>query len=165
MALSAQTRAKVPRLAILGTPVHAPLTDYPVTFLTVAPVCDLAALAGHKPAGRVGALAVAAGIATALPAALTGTLDWLRVPEREPGKGKGIVHAALNSAALVSAAGSLWARRSDPSRPHRVALGLSALAAGLVTASAHLGGELTYRYGIRAEQAQPLVQVQAAPTR
>ncbi len=155
--LSPETRARVPRLSFFGTPVHPPLTDLPVTLFTLAPALDWAAVvSGRKDTGRMGTLAALGGMATAVPTSLTGALDWLRIPAGADGKAKGSVHASMNSAALACSAASLWLRRDDHERPDSRAAALSTLAAALVGISAHLGGELAYKHGIRAERATPL---------
>jgi uncharacterized membrane protein len=157
MALSERTRRRIPRLSFLGTPVHPPLTDIPVALLFAAPMFDAAALARDSDElGAVGFWNTAGGVASTLPTALTGLLDYLRVPADAPGKGKGTVHGLMNSAALGLSAASLWLRRDRPERPTPASLALSSASAAIVTVSAHIGGLLVFEEGFRAERARPL---------
>jgi len=157
MALSDSTRRKVPRLSFLGTPVHPPLTYVPATFLMTGPAFDAAGrVSGDERLGLAGFWQGVVAVAAAGPTAVTGLLDWLRLPAGADGKTLGLIHAGLNTAALGAAVAGLLRRLDKPSDPDAAALGLGALAAGIVGVSAHLGGELAYKHGIRAERSQPL---------
>ncbi|MGH9002999.1 MAG: DUF2231 domain-containing protein, partial [Acidimicrobiia bacterium] len=123
----------------LGHPVHPLLTDLPIGAWTATVFLDLT---GGRQARAGADTLAAAGIATALPTALSGWSDWsdLGSPERRVG----VVHAAANNLALVLWAGSVVARRRGR-RPLGVALGLMGTAA--VTAGGYLGGHLAYGKG------------------
>ncbi len=157
--LSPATREKVPRLSFLGTPIHPVLTDAPSALLTLVPLFDVAARTT-----RSGDLAATAywnqlvGVVAAVPTAATGALDYLRVAEGAPGKGKGAVHGALNGAAMALSVASLVARRRAPRNPSGRAQLLAAAAGVLVTVSAHLGGELVYEYGYRVDASATVPQ-------
>lgn len=124
----------------LGNPLHPALTDVPLGAWTAAAVLDLA---GSEAAD--GALAV--GVAGAVGATLTGLNDWSHLRGRP--KRIGTAHALLNGFALALSAGSLLARRRG-----RRGLGkaLSGLGYAGATASAHLGGELSFGLGVRVNR-------------
>jgi len=89
----------------------------------------------------------AVGILGAVPAALTGLNDWSWL--RGETKRIGIVHALLNTGGLVLNVSSLALRRSGARGTGRV---LSTLAFGVAAFSAHLGGKLSFDYGIRVNR-------------
>jgi uncharacterized membrane protein len=148
---------KAPKLRIFGSPVHPPLTYIPATFLMTGPLCDLAASRTRsKDLAKAGYWQQAVASAMAPVVMLTGLLDWLRMPSGAPGKAMGLAHALLNYAAAGVTVAGLLKRRARPQDHKRIDPRLSAATLGLVAVSAHLGGELAYRHGVRSERAQPL---------
>ena len=146
-----------PRLRIFGSPVHPPLTYIPVAFLMTGPLCDIAAVrTGSKDLAKAGYWQQLVAAALVPPTALTGLLDWLRIPSKAPGKQMGLAHALLNYLAAGLTAAGLLRRRAKPQDVKRISVPLSAGILGLVAVSGHLGGELAYRHGVRSEKAQPL---------
>lgn len=124
----------------LGAPLHPALTDVPLGAWTSAAALDAV---GSHAADDV----LAVGVLAALPAALTGLNDWSHLKE-EPRR-LGIVHALVNSSALVLNVGSLLLRR----RGHRnVARVLSGAAFCGSLYSAHIGGRLSFEYGVRVNR-------------
>ena len=148
---------KAPRLRIGGSPVHPPLTYIPATFLLTGPLCDLAATRTRsKDLAKAGYWQQLVAAVMAPVVALTGLLDWLRMPSDAPGKRMGLAHALLNYAAVGVTARGLLLRRAKPQDVKRIDPRASAAVLGMVAVSAHLGGELAYRHGVRSERAQPL---------
>ena len=148
---------KAPRLRIGGSPVHPPLTYIPVAFLLTGPVCDLLARKTRsKDLAKAGYWQQLVAAVMAPVVMLTGLLDWLRIPSGAPGKTLGILHATLNYAAAGLTGYGLLRRRAKPQDVKRIDPRVSAAVLGLVAVSGHLGGELAYNKGVRAEQAQPL---------
>jgi len=121
----------------LGHPAHPMLVAMPIGMWTSVTVLDLVGANGRTTRGLV-----ALGALTALPAAATGASDWLSTAQAE--RRVGLVHAALNSAALGLQVASWRARR------HGRATGavLSMAAIGLTAASGWLGGHLAYAQGV-----------------
>lgn len=120
----------------LGHPLHPALAQVPIGCFVSATVLDLA---GERSAARkLGAL----GIASAAPAALAGATDW---SHSSPSTQRtGLVHALLNTGALLAWGASLLRRR----RGGGVVLG--AVGTSLVGLSAAVGGHLAYRQGLGA---------------
>lgn len=148
---------KAPRLRIFGSPVHPPLTYIPVAFLLTGPLCDLAATKTQsKDLAKAGYWQQLVAAAMVPIVALTGLLDWLRMPSDAPGKKLGLVHALLNYTAAGLTGWHLLRRRAKPQDHKRIEPRVSASILGLVAVSGHLGGELAYRHGVRSERAQPL---------
>jgi nitrite reductase/ring-hydroxylating ferredoxin subunit len=73
---------------------------------------------------------------------MAGLADWSDT-EGEQRRG-GLVHALLNSAALVCMVSSLFARRADQ---RGMGIGLSTIGLALSSVSAWIGGELVFRQG------------------
>jgi nitrite reductase/ring-hydroxylating ferredoxin subunit/uncharacterized membrane protein len=128
-----------------GHPLHPALVQAPIGAWTSAALLDLTR--GNERPAR---LLVAAGIATAAPAALAGAVDFAdQLPEQER---VGVVHAAANTVAIAFYAASLVARNRG--RSGRL-LGFAGLTAA--TVGGFLGGHMAYRQaaGVNHSQAVP----------
>lgn len=139
----------------LGHALHPLLTDVPIGCWTSATLLDL--LGGRRGEGSADLL-LAVGVVTALPTAVTGAIDWgdtTIVDERV--RRVGLVHAAVNVAALTCFSASITARRSGRRRAGRV-LGLAGMAA--LAAGGHLGGHLSYARGVGVDRTTFLQQPQ-----
>ena len=121
----------------LGNPLHPALTDVPLGAWTAAAALDVA---GSEAADDV----LAIGVLAAVPTALTGLNDWSHL-KGEPRR-LGVVHAVLNTMALTLNIGSLALRRNGHRGLARVLSGVGYLG---VAFSAHLGGRLSFGYGVR----------------
>lgn len=128
----------------LGHPLHPPLTDVVVGSWTSALLLDL--IDGDE-AERAADQLVAAGILAAVPTALSGLSDWAEL--RGGSRRLGAIHAFGNTAALTLQGLSLLARRQGNRSRAR---GLSALAFGIASASAWLGGHLSFSKGVGVNQ-------------
>ncbi|SNS26570.1 Rieske 2Fe-2S domain-containing protein [Actinomadura mexicana] len=148
---SAVQRAVRPRLVRdllsgtkLGHPLHPVLTDVVIGAWSMAGLLDVAGGPGAEPAAD---LLTAAGVAAAVPTALTGLNDWADTLGAE--RRVGLVHAGLNTAALGLYAASLVASARGGRRKGK-ALRLAGLAA--MGASAYLGGHLTFTRGLNVNR-------------
>jgi len=120
----------------LGHPLHSVLTDLPIGAWSTGLVFDLI---GEE---RGADLALILGVVAAVPTAAAGLADWHDQNDRP--RRFGLVHAILNSAALLCFIGSIIARRVG----HRtVGKALSMGGFTLTCASAYIGGELVYSQG------------------
>jgi nitrite reductase/ring-hydroxylating ferredoxin subunit len=128
----------------LGHPVHPPLTDVVIGAWTSALLLDLlGGEQGKQSADRL----VAAGILAAVPTASAGLSDWAEL--RGGSRRVGSVHAVGNTTALLLHIFSWFARRrGDRGR----GLALSTLGYGIATASAWLGGHLSFARGVGVNQ-------------
>jgi nitrite reductase/ring-hydroxylating ferredoxin subunit len=128
----------------LGHPVHPLLTDVVVGAWTGAMLLDLGG--GEAVEDATDAL-IGIGALAAVPTAVTGLVDW---SDHDDEQGRvGLVHAALNTAALLMYSVSLGLRRSGH-RGAGKALSLSAFATA--SASAYLGGHMAYGQGLGVNQ-------------
>ena len=124
----------------LGHPVHPVLTDVPIGSWVSAALLDTV---GGKGAQRAADLLVAAGIAGAVPTALTGLNDWSDTMDAD--RRVGFAHACGNVVALSLYGASLVARATGHRARGRALAyaGLSAMSAG-----AYLGGHLSFSRGV-----------------
>ena len=131
----------------LGHPLHPLLTDLPIGTWTSATLLDLIGGRGSRDAAD---RLVAAGIAAAIPTAITGTSDWAdTTPADDTIRRIGAVHAVSNVAALALYGASLAARRRGR-RGRGVLLGLAGM--GALGVGGHLGGHLSYEKGVGVQQ-------------
>ena len=131
----------------LGHALHPLLTDLPIGTWTSAVLLDwLGGGASQDAADRL----IALGLAFTVPASATGLTEWAdSEPASDAVRRVGFVHAAANAGATVLFGASLAARR----RGARGAGKLLALAgAGVLGASGHLGGHLSYAKGVGVDQ-------------
>jgi uncharacterized membrane protein len=134
----------------LHEPLHAIMTDVPVGSWTAAVIFDaIGAAAGNKTMDKAADALVILGLLGAGGAAITGMNDWAEIKDAAPRK-IGAVHGLLNVAATGLFGGSWWARRNR--RTRATARALAVLGFVVVSASAHLGGNLVYEHGIGVER-------------
>jgi nitrite reductase/ring-hydroxylating ferredoxin subunit/uncharacterized membrane protein len=122
----------------LGHPVHPALAQVPIGCFTSALLLDLT---GAPQAGS--SRLIGLGLLSSAPAAMTGLVDYTDSHEEQ--QRVGLVHATVNSAALVCYAGSLVMRRTG-----RTGGGVVAGLVGYVfaTLGATLGGDLAFRHAV-----------------
>jgi nitrite reductase/ring-hydroxylating ferredoxin subunit/uncharacterized membrane protein len=120
----------------LGHPLHPALTDMVLGAWWMGAILDV--FGGKRSADA----AISVGVLAAVPTALSGAADWTDTEAEQ--RRTGLVHALLNSAALVCMLLSLFARRAEQ---RALGFGLSTAGLALSTFSAWLGGELVYRMG------------------
>lgn len=118
----------------LGHSLHPLLTDFPLGFWASASLLDLLGPRRHADSAR---RLVGFGLLASLPTATAGLSDWSRLETTD--RRVGLVHAQLNTLALLLYGASYIARRRR--RGRGVVLGvLGGLAA---TAGGYLGGHLS----------------------
>jgi nitrite reductase/ring-hydroxylating ferredoxin subunit len=128
----------------LGHPLHPPLTDVVVGAWMSAGFLDLL---GGEDSERAAQRLVGVGVVAALPTAVAGLSDWAELfagPRRV-----GSFHAIGNTTALGFQSLSWLARRRGR---RRLGMGLSAMATAAATASAWLGGHLSFVRGVGVNQ-------------
>jgi nitrite reductase/ring-hydroxylating ferredoxin subunit/uncharacterized membrane protein len=153
--VAAQVRGTIPRGPVkdaisgtwLGHALHPLLTDVVIGAFASATMLDF--LGGRKNEQASQRL-IAVGIATYAPTALTGVSDWADAEPTDKGvRRTGLVHAGTNGTALAFYTFSLLARKRGARRRGVLwgLLGASALGVG-----GFLGGHISYRQGIGADQ-------------
>jgi nitrite reductase/ring-hydroxylating ferredoxin subunit/uncharacterized membrane protein len=127
----------------LGHPLHPLLTDVVIGAWASALALDV--LGGTR-RGAADDL-VGIGALAALPAAIAGLSDWSDLKGRQ--RRVGTVHAAGNLVALALQSCSWQARRRGR---HATGVALSTVAMATASASAWLGGHLTFGEGVGVDQ-------------
>ncbi len=129
-------------------PLHPVIQTVPIGSWTSAIVFDGLDLVSGKPAMRNAADAsLALGVVGGFAAAAVGLSDWRYTSGGS--RRMGMAHAALNSAGLALNTASLLLRAAGRRNAGRLAFlaGFSLNGMG-----AHLGGELSYKYGLRVNR-------------
>jgi nitrite reductase/ring-hydroxylating ferredoxin subunit/uncharacterized membrane protein len=128
----------------LGHPLHSVMTDVTIGAWLMGLIIDWLNLGrdskgAHQAADQLTLL----GVASAVPTALAGAADYSTVPRKAIKTG--LVHALLNTSALLLNIFSMFARKSGG---RGLGVGLSTVSMAIMLVSAWLGGELSYRYQI-----------------
>ena len=132
----------------MEVPLHPVLTDVPIGSWTAALVFDGLDLVSGKPAMRNAADAsLAVGVAGGFVAAAVGFSDWRYTSGGS--RRMGMAHAMLNTVGLALSTSSLVLRASGRRNAGRLAFLAGYSLNGM---GAHLGGELSYKYGLRVNR-------------
>jgi uncharacterized membrane protein len=146
-------RAMRARVTILGHPAHAIMTDFPLCCFTLAVIWNIVALAtGGQPWYAITFWTLLAGVVLAVPTAVFGLLDYLKVLKQEhPGGRPATYHMLVMVTAVVLFLLSLVLRGSpEPlgtaARVWTFILAVAGL--GILSVGGYLGGKLVYDYRI-----------------
>ena len=132
----------------LEAPLHPVLTDVPIGSWTAALVFDGLDLATGKRSVRHAADAsLVFGTLGALGAAATGLSDWRYLSGGS--RRMGVAHALLNSIGLTLSVVSIVQRATGRRNAGRLVFLTGYSISGM---AAHLGGELSYHYGLRVDR-------------
>ncbi|MBA2441195.1 MAG: Rieske (2Fe-2S) protein [Rubrobacter sp.] len=132
----------------LGSPLHPALTDVPIGSWTAALALDGVDLVSGSRAARNGADgALAVGVAGGFAAAASGLSDWRYLSGGS--RRMGVAHGLLNTAGLALNTLSLVLRATGRRRAGQLSLLAGYSLNGM---GAHLGGELSYGYGLRVNR-------------
>ena len=135
-----------------GHPAHPPLTDIPLGCWVSAAILDM--VPGDDDTERAVRTLVAAGLASALPTALTGLADWSALHREQ--QRVGLVHALSTVTASGLYAASLLVRGRGGTAGGK-ALGFAGLTALL--AGGYLGGHLAFRQAAGANHAESVIHL------
>jgi nitrite reductase/ring-hydroxylating ferredoxin subunit/uncharacterized membrane protein len=128
--------------------LHPVLTDVPVGSWTAALVFDgLDAATDSRAARNAADASLVMGILGALGAAVTGLSDWRYLSGGS--RRMGMAHGLLNTVGLVLSIASLVLRAVGRRNAGRLAFLAGYSVSGM---AAHLGGELSYGYGLRVNR-------------
>jgi nitrite reductase/ring-hydroxylating ferredoxin subunit/uncharacterized membrane protein len=132
----------------LEAPLHPVLTDVPVGAWTAALVFDgLDAATGKEPIRHAADASLVFGTLGAIGAAVTGLSDWRYLSGGS--RRMGVAHGLLNTIGLVLCIVSLILRATERRNAGRLAFLAGYSISGM---AAHLGGELSYHYGLRVDR-------------
>src|SRR5215216_6973225 len=132
----------------LEVPLHPVLTDVPVGSWTAALVFDgLDAATDSRAMRNAADASLVMGILAAFGAAVTGLSDWRYLSGGS--RRMGVAHGLLNTIGLVLSIVSLILRASGRRNAGRLTFLTGYSISGM---AAHLGGELSYHYGLRVDR-------------
>lgn len=139
----------VSTVAIAGHPLHPAIVTMPIGLLVTALGSDLVYWLTRDPFWARGSFwLLVAGLVTALVAAATGLMDFLKI-ERVRKRSAGWAHMALNVAATLLTVANIalrWGNVTGGVLP--TGLLISVIVSALLGASGWYGGELVYRHKI-----------------
>lgn len=129
-------------------PIHPALTDVPVGSWTAALIFDgLDLVSGSKAMRNAADASLAVGIAGGIAAAITGLSDWRYLSGGS--RKMGVAHGLFNAIGLGLSTASLGLRAAGRRKAGRLVF----LAGYSLSGTAiHLGGELSYEYGLRVNR-------------
>lgn len=147
-------RAKRPRSIIAGPyghPFHALAITLPIGAWAASLVFDILALCGVEPDAFALAAQwlIAIGIVGALLAAVFGLMDLSTLAAGTKARRIALTHMVFNTIAILLFAASFFVRAMQAGEVSVAGFVLSVIAVLCVGISGLLGGELTYRYGVR----------------
>jgi nitrite reductase/ring-hydroxylating ferredoxin subunit/uncharacterized membrane protein len=132
----------------LEVPLHPVLTDVPVGSWTAALVFDgVDAATGSRAMRNAADASLVLGTLSAFAAAVTGLSDWRYLSGGS--RRMGVAHGLLNTVGLVLSLVSLVLRATGRRNAGRLAFLAGYSVSGM---AAHLGGELSYNYGLRVNR-------------
>jgi nitrite reductase/ring-hydroxylating ferredoxin subunit/uncharacterized membrane protein len=132
----------------LEAPLHPALTDVPVGAWTAALILDgFDVVTGKEPVRHAADASLVFGTLGALGAAVTGLSDWRYLSGGS--RRMGVAHGLLNTIGLVLSVVSLVLRATGRRNAGRLAFLTGYSISGM---AAHLGGELSYHYGLRVNR-------------
>jgi uncharacterized membrane protein len=129
------------------------LVVFPLGLLSTSIFFDIIALlTENRSLAHASWYMIAAGIVSALIAAVFGLVDYLAIPRGTRAKRIGTIHGIGNVILVVLFAASWWLRRANPSDPATYAIVLSAAGVALGGVTGWLGGELVDRLGVGVDE-------------
>jgi uncharacterized membrane protein len=137
------------QINLLGHPVHPMVVAFPLGLLPAAVACDVIYLVhGGAHWAHMSYWLIAAGVLSALFAAIFGFVDWLGLANGTRAKRVGLWHAIVMDIVVILFAVSWWLRRPNPDAPTTLAIGFGAIAVVFAVIGGWLGGELVYRLSV-----------------
>jgi uncharacterized membrane protein len=141
------------RAKLFGHPIHQMLIVFPLGLLATSLFFDIIAVAADHPGlFQASYYMIAAGVVSALIAAVFGLIDFLGIPRGTRAKRIGTMHGGGNLLVVVLFTASWFLRRGHVTDPGTLAIVLSALGAGLGGITGWLGGELVDRLGVGVDE-------------
>lgn len=141
------------RAKLFGHPIHQMLIVFPLGLLATSIFFDVIALAADHPGlSQASYYMIAAGIISALIAAVFGLIDFLAIPNGTRAKRIGFMHGLGNVIVVILFTTSWVLRRGHPADPGTMAIILSGAGAALGGLTGWLGGELVDRLGVGVDE-------------
>lgn len=141
-------------MRLFGHPVHPILVAFPIALLGVTPVLDILALAGVMAnASTVAYVCQIGGLIGGGLAAITGLIDFVRIPQSEKAAAKAaIVHASLAFVMLALFGLAFALRGEGATSAGPLVIALEVAGAAVLAGAGWFGGHLVFGYGIGVER-------------
>lgn len=146
-------------------PVHPPFTHFPIALWTLAFFFDIFSIWAGNSMVRAAFYNMAAGTALAVLTAVSGMMDYNKIPVGDPVRRTAVLHAMLNAGAVVIFAISTWlhvAARAAHTAP-LINVVLTAIGLGGVIVSGYLGHKMVFDYGANVIRLADEDRVEEAP--
>lgn len=138
------------KITLLGHPLHAVLSDWPVGLLSTTSAMDVLYLLTKKQTFATTANhMLTGGVATSVVVAGAGVAEYADLKRKPQVIRTARIHAVLNTIVLGLSSYSLYLRKKQPVGIPVKAVALSGVASSLLMLSAWYGGELVYQQGTR----------------
>jgi uncharacterized membrane protein len=130
-------------------PLHPALTHFPIALWTMTLICDVFSLRYGNVMVRAGFYSLVAGTAIAALTAVTGVIDYTRLPPEDPVRRTAIVHAFSMLAVVMVFFADLVLQMDmrNAARAPGIFVGLTAFGLCGMVLAAYLGHELVFDYG------------------
>jgi uncharacterized membrane protein len=136
-----------------GHPSHPPLTDASIGAYTVGAAMLVAGALGLQTPEMAhgGLIAISGGLIVAVPTALTGLLDWLRIPSGTPARTTATIHLCAMVTATVLFALTWLSARPGYIHGHVITRSwvLALVAEAVLAIGGYVGGTIVFVYGER----------------
>lgn len=140
---------------IAGHPLHPAVVHFPIGLWFTTVLLDIVGL--YQPDAvwyQISYWCLAIGLAFALPAVITGLLEYVSITSKDPAMNIATTHMMLMVTA-TALFGTSWVIRvmsaASSSAPTTWAISIACLGAITLAAGGWLGGTLVYRYGVGKE--------------
>jgi uncharacterized membrane protein len=152
-----------------GKPLHPPLTDVSIGAYTVGTAMLVLGTLGveEEQMAHGALLAISGGLIVALPTAITGLADWLRIEKGTPARTVATIHLFVMLAATALFAAT-WLAQLDGYKHDEVktlALILGVVTETVLAIGGNIGGANVFVYGIRVLKRDELPARQALDPR
>lgn len=138
------------KITLLGHPLHAVISDWPVGLTSTSFAMDLLYLATKNQSFATTANhMLTAGVSTSVVVAGAGIAEYSDLKRKPQVIHTARIHAMLNTVVLGLSSYSLFLRKKQSKGIPPIAIGISAVANALLMLSAWYGGELVYQQGTR----------------
>jgi uncharacterized membrane protein len=138
----------VKRLTVLGHPLHPPLVHLPISLLPLSFATQVwAFLSGEALVWKVAQGGLTLGLLAAMPALVTGFLDFLTIASNHPAERTAEWHM-WTMASAIALFGCAWLIARNQNGPAWLDLALSAAGTLVLVVGGWLGGQLVYHFGV-----------------
>lgn len=139
-------------LRVLGHPVHAVLSDFPIALMGTSLLWDSIGIwRGESVWWAISFWSIVLGLCTSVVAALAGAVDYVAIPQDDRAQGTALRHMLLMLSALAPYLISVVVRggaHAPAGNTLYIVLGLELLGVLLLSIGGWFGGHLVFHHGV-----------------